>query len=79
MQNEEIAALRVYHETRCQQEKVRISRARCAKSAIAHAHLFSLHRMMTIDLCVPPDLTNPSENQCARQAYLATENLDKEG
>jgi hypothetical protein len=53
MKPEEVQALRVYHETRCEQEQRHIRKAGCAKAAIAHAHLFSLHRLMTIDLLVP--------------------------
>jgi hypothetical protein len=54
VRSEEISALRGYHETRCRQEWVRIAKAHCARSAVAHAHLFSLHRMMLIDLSLPP-------------------------
>lgn len=50
MLTDESRALRIYHETRCEQEKARMRRARCARSAVAHAHLFSLHRMRSIDL-----------------------------
>jgi hypothetical protein len=56
MNHQEVEALRVYHETRCEQEQRRIRKARCGKSAVAHAHLFSLHRLMTIDLASPSEL-----------------------
>jgi hypothetical protein len=53
LQRHEVEERRIYHETRCQQERRLIREARCARSAVAHAHLFSLHRLMTIDLLVP--------------------------
>lgn len=56
MNHEEVAALRIYHETRCEQEQRRIRNATCAKAALAHAHLFSLHRLMTIDLSSPSEM-----------------------
>lgn len=55
MKHEEVQSLRVYHETRCEQEQWRIRNATCAKAALAHAHLFSLHRLMTIDGSVKPN------------------------
>ena len=56
MNHQEVEALRVYHETRCEQEQRRVRTAGCAKAAVAHAHLFSLHRLMTIDLSSPSEL-----------------------
>jgi len=49
MKPEEVQVLRVYHETRCEQEQRHIRNVECARAAIAHAHLFSLHRLMTIE------------------------------
>ncbi len=60
MNHEEVAALRIYHETRCEQEQRRIRNATCAKAALAHAHLFSLHRLMAIDLSSPSELAKTS-------------------
>ncbi len=54
MGTEEVQALRIYHEGRCEQERRRMQEAGCEKAAAAHAHLFSLHRLRTIDVIASP-------------------------
>lgn len=53
MRFDEAEVRRVYHETRCDQEKRRVSEAKCSHSAEAHARLYNLHRRMSIDLALP--------------------------
>ena len=54
MSRDEVERLRLFHEKRCLQQKVRTRDARCERSAAAHIRLLHLHQLMLIDLTVSP-------------------------